>query len=277
MHSITGVAPAFNGSLAFNPSDGPVSIMSIYAHTLMRLAALAGADPNEFVYDFKLDQWGLRREAGEPLMQHLERVTESGMWKSSNTALYDLSATGAAKIARERLRMSADTYYFSFSGRATFTHPLTGFAVPVLTINPVFYESARILGRMHIDPELPGDPREWRNGDGCVSCAGGRYVLGQPHRDADPADMSFPPGIWNSFPTMEGYDHMAMVGIESPFNRHHRDVMPFYSDLARMLTATEPSHDAAAAAPGAAPRTAPVKAKKKAGATKAHRKPAPAR
>jgi len=249
VHSITGIAPGFNGSIALNPNEGPLGVMSLMSQMLLRLAAIAGADPHEFVYDFKLDQWGLKREPDEPLVQYLERVHESTIWKSGNTALYDLSMHGAEKIARERLHIYPDTYYFSFTGKATFTHPVTGFALPLLTINPMFYEGAKLQGRMNIDPELPGTASDWRNGDGCVSCGAGLYVLGQPHRDADPADLSFPPGIWNSFPVMNGWDHFAIVGIEAPHVRHQRDVMPFYSDIARMLTATEPPVGEVAKAP----------------------------
>ncbi|PXV61735.1 triacylglycerol lipase [Dyella jiangningensis] len=243
VHSITGLAPGFNGTTFLDTHEGLINFMNLTKQITVTMAATIGGDPNDFIYDYKLDQWGLKREPGEPFVQYQERVFESDVWKSKNIGFYDLTSPGAAKIARDRLRLFPETYYFSFSGNATFKNPKTGLALPVPTINPILYLPALIIGRNQGNPEYPGDEAEWHNNDGCISCAGTRYVLGQEHRDADPNDLSFPPGIWNSFPTMNGWDHGDFTGINISFLLGRRDIMPFYTDLARRLVSIEPPHD----------------------------------
>lgn len=243
VHSIMGLAPGFNGTTFLDTHEGLINFMNLTKQVTATMAAVVGTDRNEFIYDYKLDQWGLKREKDEPFVQYQERVYESNIWKTKNIGYYDLTSPGAAMIARDRLRLFPETYYFSYSGNATFKNPKTGLALPMPTINPILYLPALIMGRNQGNPEYPGDEAEWHNNDGCISCASTRYVLGQKYRDADPNDSSFPQGIWNAFPTMNGWDHGDFIGINASFLLGRRDIMPFYTDIARMLTATEPRED----------------------------------
>ncbi|QNK02019.1 esterase/lipase family protein [Dyella telluris] len=245
VHSITGVAPGFNGTTFLDTTNGPVNMMNLFRQNMLCLATANGADPTNFVYDFKLDQWGLKREKGEHFIEYLERIIDSDLWKSRDTALFDISTAGAAKIVRERIRLFPGTHYFSFSGKTTFINPRTGYALPLPATHPALYLGALVMGRNHGNPELPGEPIEWRDSDGCIPCAGTRYIFDHPHRDADPLDMSFPAGIWNAFPVMHDCDHMALVGIGAAYQSERKDIMPFYADMARILTATEQQTDAA--------------------------------
>lgn len=247
VHSVTGIAPGFNGSTAFDNTDGQGHMVTLIKQAILFLASLDGADPAEFVYDFKLDQWGLKREKGEHLVEYLERVFESELWKSRNISFADLTSAGAAKIGRERLRMFPETYYFSFSGKATFINPITKFALPNATMNPMFIPGALSMGRNQENAEFPGEAIEWRDNDGCIPCAATRHVFGQPYRDAELADMSFPAGTWNVFPVMHGWDHGDLIGLGASFALRRREIMPLYADLARILTSIEPAADAAPA------------------------------
>ncbi|WP_019465415.1 esterase/lipase family protein [Dyella japonica] len=247
VHSITGLAPGLNGTTFLDTHDGLLNFMSLNKQMTVSLASLVGGDTHDFVYDYKLDQWGLKREKDEPFVQYMERVFESEIWKSKNTGYFDLTSPGAAMIARDRLRLFPETYYFTFSGNATFKDTRTGCALPIPTINPALYLPALIIGRNQGNPEYPGDEGEWHESDGCISCAGTRYVLGQKHRDADPHDLSFPAGIWNAFPTMNGWDHGDFIGFNIAYWLGRKDIMPFYIDLARMLASIEPSENEATA------------------------------
>lgn len=267
VHSITGMAPGFNGTTFLDSTNGPVNMLNLVRQSLLCLATINGGDPADFVYDFKLDQWGLKREKGEHFIEYLERIVESDLWKSNNISFYDLTSSGAAKIVRERIRLFPETHYFTFSGKATFINPKTGYALPSATINPLFYLGALVIGRNQGNPDLPGEAIEWRDSDGAIACAGTRYVLGHAHRDADPADMSFPAGIWNAFPVMHGWDHFDITGTHPPHLLNPKDVMPLYTDLARILTSIEPAVDAVPAPsqaphkPAAAKHAVPAHAK----------------
>lgn len=241
VHSITGLAPGFNGTTFLDTHDGLLNFMNLTKTLNISMAAAAGVDPDEFGYDYKLDQFGLRREKNEPFVAYQERVFDSDIWKSKDTGYYDLTSPGAALIARNRLQQFPETYYFSFSGNATFKVAKTGIALPQPSINPMLYLSALIIGRNQGNPDYPGDEADWHENDGCISCAGTRYVLDQKHREADPNDMSFPKGIWNAFPTMSGWDHGDFIGINVSYLLGRKDIMPFYLNIARMLTATEPA------------------------------------
>jgi len=262
VHSVTGVAPGFNGSTGFDNIDGQGHLVTLIRQMVLFLASINGANPAEFIYDFKLDQWGLKREAGEHFIEYMERVVESDVWKSRNFSFFDLSSAGAAKIGRERLRMFPDTYYFTFSGKATLINPKTRFAIPYATMNPVFFPGALAMGRNQENPEFPGEAIEWRDNDGCIPCAATRHVFGQPYRDAEPTDMDFPAGVWNAFPVMHGWDHGDLIGVGASFTLHRREIMPFYADLARILTSIEPSAHAFATETPAAHPMPPVVAER---------------
>ena len=57
---------------------GPADIMK----TMVKgFAAAAGLVPEDrFIYDFKLDQWGLERRPGEGFDSYLQRVLVSPIW-----------------------------------------------------------------------------------------------------------------------------------------------------------------------------------------------------
>ncbi|MFM0221956.1 esterase/lipase family protein [Paraburkholderia dipogonis] len=237
VHSITGVAPAFNGSTL---GDSQNKIFQVVENVLLKLAAAAGSNFTDFVYDFKLDQWGLQRREGEYFIEYFNRVRESEIWTSGDTAFTDLSTTGAAKIAKERLRIFPETYYFSFHGNTTFENPKTGYWLPMAQTNPILYLDAARTGRLSNDPVIPEDQQaSWRPSDGLVNCIAGKNVLGQPVRDVTTADTRFEPGIWNAFPVMNGWDHIDFMGLNKEFLSRKQDILPLYTEIARIVTSTE--------------------------------------
>jgi triacylglycerol lipase len=240
IHSITGVAPAFNGSIVADSSD---RFISLVRNTMLQLAAAAGSNFTDFIYDFKLDQWGLQRREGEYFIEYLDRVCESNIWASQDTAFTDLSVAGAKKIAIERLRIFPETHYFSFHGNTTFTNPRTGYALPMAATNPLLVMDAAMIGRTTNDPSIPAaEESAWWPSDGLVSCVGGQNVLGQPVHQVTTADTQFAPGIWNAFPEFSGWDHIDFIGLNKQFLTRQKDALVLYSEIARIVTATEKKH-----------------------------------
>ena len=202
---------------------------------LLGFAALAGIEPDQLPYDFKLDQWGLRRAANESFTAYLDRVERSPIWQSHDISAWDLSPDGAREL-NQRFAAQPQVYYFSWSTAATQSIWPSGHQIPLPSMLPQFWPSALFIGAYSRD--LPGQvriDRSWWENDGLVntrSMAG--PTLGSndrilPYREPPEA------GVWNDHGVLAGWDHLDIVGIGTL-----RDLRPWYLRLARALTALPP-------------------------------------
>ena len=226
VHSITTLASPHDGtSLAVD-----VHLLSMLRSTLLSLAALAGGRPDELPYDFKLEQWGLRRQPQESFRAYLSRVEQSPIWQSRDISAWDLSPDGAKELNR-RFPARPQVYYFSWATSATQPVWPSRRQIPQATLLPQFWGTALFIGSY--TRNQPGrvviDQRWWEN-DGLVNT---RSMAGPTLGAADrivPWRNPPMPGLWNEHGVLAGWDHLDIVGIGTT-----RDVGDWYRRLAQSL------------------------------------------
>ncbi|MBD3107243.1 hypothetical protein IEO70_02610 [Bacillus sp. AGMB 02131] len=107
--SNTNLTTPHNGSqYADDESRGAALIKEI----VLNLAKITGKNPDSLIYDFKLDQWGLKRAKGEKFTTYLNRVIASNIWTSEDISVTDLSTPGA-QVNNSWMNTFPDVYYFS--------------------------------------------------------------------------------------------------------------------------------------------------------------------
>ena len=226
VHSITTLASPHDGTtLAIG-----ANLLPFARATLLSFAALAGGRPDELPYDFKLDQWGLRRQPGESFIAYLTRVEQSPIWQSRDISAWDLSPEGARELNRQ-FPARPQVYYFSWATSATVPAWPSRYQIPQPTLLPQFWGTALFIGSYtRHEPGLVVIDEHWWENDGVVNT---RSMAG-PTLDA--ADRIIPwrnplhPGVWNHRGVLSGWDHMDIVGIGTT-----RDVGDWYRRLAKSL------------------------------------------
>ncbi len=232
VHSITTLASPHDGTSLATDSN---LLLPFVRKSLLGLAALAGLQADQLPYDFKLDQWSLRRAPDETLDAYLARVERSPLWHSRDISAWDLSPDGALEL-NQRFPAQPDVYYFSWATSATVPIWPSRHQVPLPTMLPQFWASALLIGAYSRDD--PGsvriDARWWEN-DGLVNT---RSMAGPTLGSSDTiVPYRQPPqrGVWNDHGVLAGWDHMDIVGIGTL-----RDVGDWYVRLAQSLAALPP-------------------------------------
>jgi len=201
------------------------------------LASLTSVD--NFLYDFGLDQWGLKRLAGESTTNYMNRVFASNIWRSNNRDLsvYDLSIDGAAAL-NSWVRTSGNVYYFSINHKATNTGLITGWQYPQASMNsalvPAAYPNAWPLpqGMGNIQRVTPAGivvNNAWWANDGLVSV---NSMRGPSNATTINYTNQTPvKGKFQAKSTLNGYDHLDIVGIST----WAADVRPLYRTHAALI------------------------------------------
>ena len=208
---------------------------SLARKALLGLAALVGVRPDELPYDFKLEQWGLRREPGESLDAYLSRVERSPIWRSRDISGWDLSPDGAKELNR-RFPAQPEVYYFSWATSATVPLWPSRHQVPRPTMLPQLWFAALFIGAyIRDEPDHVRIDASWWENDGLVNT---RSMAG-PTLDSPDRIVAYgePPqrGAWNYRGVLAGWDHMDIIGIGTT-----RDVGDWYLALARSLADLPP-------------------------------------
>jgi len=213
--SINTVSGVLNGStfpyfLGLNKQTGQIdegSLGDILVKGVKLMAMFTGGI-SDSIYDWDLDQWGLRRIDGEPLKDFIARLKESGFGQGTDNLAFDLTLQGCFEANRQ-VKTFANTYYFSYLTAQTKpgwfgekSH------YPELFMNPALLLSAAYIGRAREfeKPPIPGWGHgdlvieKWVENDGLVSAISQRYpftagdhpVIGPGIHERD----SFEPGGW---------------------------------------------------------------------------------
>jgi triacylglycerol lipase len=185
-------------------------------------ASVAGLiSSDNVVYDLKLDQWGLKRNAGESFNSYFSRVKASAIWNSSkDISLWDLSPDGAKEL-NLKVQNFSDVYYFSYATQTTFRGWLTGHHYPILTTFLLSQPLALFMGAYtrNDSGKVLIDSSWWPN-DSVVNTRSMRVpTLGS----ASPSvNFSGTPqaGTWNYMGLSSNWDHLDIVGLfsEKDFN-----------------------------------------------------------
>lgn len=233
VHSVTSLATPHDGT-TFADDD---SLMAQFIKELvLDAAALTGKGTNAFVYDFKLDQWGIRRNVGETFTSYLNRVMSSQIWKSKDISLTDLSTKGAIEN-NKWIDTHEDIYYFSYSAQTTNRLLLTGYHVPNALTNPIFILPSKYIGKFTRKESAAGpkiDSSWWPN-DGIVNTRSSISPGGQPKVNYNGKNPRI--GTWNAYPVVQNWDHMDYMGANPLSYGTSYDASVFLTKMAQNLYA----------------------------------------
>ncbi len=202
---------------------------------VLALASVASNVPHaNQVYDFKLDQWGIRRQPNESFDDFFERLKRSPMWQSKDTARYDLSLEGAAEL-NSWVKTSPHTYYLSFATERTYRSLITGNHYPEPGMNPLIATlGAPFLGTYR-NPAI-GVDGSWLENDGVVNTIS---MTGPKRGSTDVIRVyngTFQKGVWNDMGKYN-IDHLEIIGIDP---NPQFDLKAFYLRLAGQLSSLQP-------------------------------------
>ncbi|MHA1339590.1 MAG: lipase-like domain-containing protein [Promethearchaeota archaeon] len=211
--SITTISTTHDGTSLVMP----IKSMSQFLCTLVGgFAAFIGQNP---IYDLMLDQWNLTRQEGESIFDFIERASSSTLFNenSKDTALWDALPQGAAQL-NGWTPANPDIYYFSFSSSATVKLPFSDRHIPSVTMTPVFYAGAVLMGSLQGTDGTITINKDWFENDGVVNT----ISMTGPKSNSSDSIVAFDknniqPGVWNAMPKLN-YDHMQILGINSPWH-----------------------------------------------------------
>lgn len=221
--SITTIATPHNGTHAADQLGNTPFIR----HLLYGFTRTFGNHLGDL--DLGMYHWGFKQREGESLIDYGKRVAKSNLWDSEDTALYDLTTTGAEKL-NQQTTVNPDIYYKTFNGQAThktlsgkhmidfgmaFAHVLTG----------------NLIGSVKDDM--------WRPNDGLVSVVSAQHPTGEAHVDVT-ATSPIRKGIWQVMPTMMGWDHSDFTGNDAIDTKHTtKQLTDFYDEITTYLMRIE--------------------------------------
>ncbi|MFC4076620.1 esterase/lipase family protein [Salinithrix halophila] len=217
-----------------SPHDGSTltyQIEEMMPKAQQLIAAFAAISGNRsFVdYDFKLDQWGLKRHPGEPFNDYMKRVCKSSIWKKTkDSSEWDTSLPGAIEL-NQWVQAQPQVYYFSVGTEQTYRSPFTGHEVPELLMNPAFYSFSFYMGKYTRNFDEMIVDKGWFKNDGMVNT---RSMAGPTMGSTDlivPYNGTPQIGKWNYLGTMKSYDHVDIIGMGI------RDMRPWYRGMAALL------------------------------------------
>ncbi|WP_270577377.1 esterase/lipase family protein [Caldibacillus thermoamylovorans] len=227
VHSVTSLATPHNGSTFADQEQ----IVSFIKDFIIHLASAAGQKQESLIYDFKLDQWGLKRQPGESFHAYMNRVMTSPIWQSNDISAYDLTTFGAQEL-NQWMKTYPDVYYLSYTGNASYRGVVTGNYYPIGTMHPLFTLISMQMGSYTRQSPAPVIDRSWLPNDGIVNVVSAKYPFGHPN---SPYDGAIKQGVWNSFPVMEGWDHMDFINFIGSNTPGYFSIYGYYNDVANRV------------------------------------------
>ena len=160
----------------------------------------------ENIYDFDLEQWGLKRTGKESLNDYIDRVRESPLNKSKNFSSWDLSPEGARQI-NSLYKTDPRTHYFTFPTYASKKQKENSRHRPDSEMAWHLWHSSYVLGKYE------GLDSTWYENDGVVNTISmGCPTTGEkgpePSKDYDGISI---PGVWQNMGKIHE-DHHEIIG-----------------------------------------------------------------
>ena len=194
VHALVAIAAPHDGSMFPDVQPDAANALS----TLFLGAARAlGISAFKGVYDFRLDQFGIRRDPGEPLTTAALRMLAQNPLPVGDNAFDDLRPAGARAL-NARIRTLPDAWYFSIPCCRTLPRLLTHDQKPDTAMTPLLWPFSTAMGR-----DGAGMPRGWLPNSA-------RHHGGAPHADFVPGQTPAR-GVWQVLP-VENLDHLAAIG-----------------------------------------------------------------
>jgi len=231
--SITTLSTPHNGSTIFSIISDPVAITGL----ILGIAGITiEQTPILKFYNFDLEQWDLRLGENENLGDYLKRVMDT-IGDTKDISIWDVSVEGAKELNKtvNLSNMDQNTYYFSYATGKTYQEPFTGYHFPEVSMHPMLYFPAFILGSSSIETEYILIDSTWWENDGVVNTISMKgATLGC--NDTIYSYCGYPQrGIWNYMGKVE-WDHLDIVGQAQIFPHKIEEVKAFYLQLVQFLT-----------------------------------------
>ncbi|WP_234122480.1 esterase/lipase family protein [Clostridium hydrogenum] len=231
--SITTIGTPHDGSQEDEMQD---NLEPFFHDFFASMAASTGIiNSNNPCFDFRMDQWGLKKAANESYANYYKRVFSSNIWKETkDLSIWDLSQEGAKEL-NSWVKAQSDIYYFSISCVDTHKDLLTDHQIPNINMNPLLLKSSIFMGQYtnYTPGKVQVDSSWWRN-DGIVSV---RSAIG-PHEGSTDNIINYNPslpqkGVWNYMGEINDVDHIEVVLQSNPTYRSY--LQNKFIDLAKML------------------------------------------
>ena len=204
------------------------------------IAGLAGAGGTlSGVYDYKLDQWGLKMEPGESYQGYVSRVKKSPLLKppaKKDMATWDLSPEGAREL-NGWVGTSPNVYYFSISTASTEKGESSADEYPVITNALIMFPSAIWMGAYRNMNPTQGEVKfddAWAKNDSVVNTVSMKGPEGAAIETYAGAPKK---GVWQDMGTWSTWDHMDIIGQTWMWNLlDQRNPKDFYLKHAKLLS-----------------------------------------
>ncbi len=190
------------------------------------------------LYDFKLDQWGVKRQPGEAYKSYRSRIKNSPIMKlpaNKDLAMWDLSPEGAREL-NSRVKTSPKVYYFSISTASTQKDESTFEEYPVATSALIFLPAAHWMGSYRNLNPGPGEVKiddTWAQNDSVVNTVS---MKGPEGSAIMPFNGKPVKGVWQDMGTWSTWDHMDIIGQTWMWNLlDRRNPKDFYLNHAEFL------------------------------------------
>ena len=221
VHSLTAIAAPHNGT-TFIETCGDFTMVA--AELATSISKALGLSVFKGVYDFQLDQFGIRKDDGETFSQALERVLHSDFLSHNDNAFLDLTIDRALEI-NDDIGIEPNVYYFSYAGNQTVSNAAGDSFSPSPAMWGLFHPGSAKMGRYY-DRYTAGGfyiNKRWLPNDGMVNTVSALYPT---HSDStcltdDGArgwknyngytDTTFRPGLWYVMP-VQTLDHIQFIG-----------------------------------------------------------------
>lgn len=247
VHSLTAIAAPHNGTTFIEVCEDFTMVAAELATSISKALGLSAF---KGVYDFQLDQFGIRRDDNETFSQALDRVLRSDFLSHNDNAFLDLTIDRSLEI-NDGISTIEGVYYFSYAGNRTVPQKGTDNFVPSPLMWGLFHPGAAKMGR-YCDQYTDGGfyiGRRWLPNDGMVNTVSALYPT---HSDgsclaADGSrgwknfnpytDTSFRTGIWYVMP-VQSLDHLQFIG--GILNGSIINTRTLYLDIVRDIYRTYP-------------------------------------
>ncbi len=173
---------------------------------------------NDFiVFSLQMGHFGLTPKQDEKRA----KFSFDNIWnyyQSGDNCYYDMTLRGAAEL-NETIKLSENTYYYSYSTAATKTDPF-GKQLIYSSVTPIFYISSLMLriseGKTYDGVTIEGD---WAVNDGIVPLISAKYPLcdkstALSYSESIASGKNIEPGRWYYMDTLVGTDHFDFCGTK---------------------------------------------------------------
>ena len=216
VHSLTAIAAPHNGT-TFIETCGDFTMVA--AELATSISKALGLSVFKGVYDFQLDQFGIRKDDGETFSQALERVLHSDFLSHNDNVFRDLTIDRALEL-NDDIEIQPNVYYFSYAGDKTRQSSATGERTSAVDMTPLFVPFANRMCSYYDQTTAGGFriDKTWAPNDGLVNTVSALYPTDSAGRCLTKSgqtgyiqqdgysNVSYQPGVWNVMPVRH-YDH----------------------------------------------------------------------